>query len=264
MKEYNAFSISVIGNVREKNEDNFYFDGEYRNINVTQESVIFKKVSLNDSHMFAVFDGMGGEQDGELASYLSAKTLGDYERKITSLAEKQIDLNEVIYKLNNAVCEMAKERKSTMGSTAVIMEIKNQQVKVCNVGDSRAYVYRNADLMQLTEDHTVAADNLRMSKALGIDLVDLGARATNTLTQHLGVEMDEFVLEPAISDVLEAKENDIYLICSDGLTHFLKEEEIHEVLKRKVSIKEKGEILKDMALTAGSNDNITIILLEAI
>lgn len=262
MKEYNVFIISVKGNVREKNEDNFYFDGEYRNINVTQESVISKKVRLNEYHIFAVFDGMGGEQEGELASYLSAKVLSDYG--IVEFEGKQIDLREVIYKLNNAVCERAKERGCTMGSTAVIMELNNKQVKVCNVGDSRAYVYRDGDLKQLSEDHTVAADNIRMSKALGIDLVDLGTRAANILTQHLGVEIDEFVLEPAISDTLDVKENDIYLICSDGLYHFINEEEICEVLNQKISIREKGQILKDMALAVGGNDNITIILSEAV
>lgn len=263
MKEYSVFIISVIGNVREKNEDNFYFHGEYRNIKVTQESVIYKKVSANDSYMLAVFDGMGGEQKGELASYLSARVLREYEIEIKNAAEKQIDLSEAIYKLNNAVCEMAKKRNCTMGSTAVIMEINGRQAKVCNVGDSRAYVYRNGDLKQLSEDHTVAADSERMCKALGIDLIDLGTMSTNLLTQHLGVETDEFVLEPAMSNTLEIKENDIYLICSDGLTHFVKEEDICEVLKRKESINEKGETLKKMALTAGSNDNITIILFEA-
>lgn len=264
MKECNVFIISVIGNAREKNEDNFYFDGKYRNINTIQESVISEKISLNEYHIFAVFDGMGGEHNGELASYLSAKVLDDYARKIISLTEKQIDLNEAIYELNNAVCKISKDNKSIMGSTAVILELKNQQINVCNVGDSRAYVYRNDDLIQLTEDHTVEADNLRMSKALGIDLVDLGTRASNTLTQHLGIETDEFVLEPAISNALDVKENDIYLICSDGLSHFINKEEICKVLKQKISITEKGKNLKDMALAAGGNDNITVILLDVI
>lgn len=264
MKEYSIFVTCTIGNVREKNEDNFYLDGVYRGIDDEQECIIRRKVNADTSHVIAVFDGMGGEKDGEKASWLSAKTLAEYEKEMAKTNRKHFDFHEVIYNLNDAVCRMGKKRKCTMGSTAVIMRINNEQATICNVGDSRAYIYRNNKLEQLTEDHTVAADNIRMCKNLGIEYINLGKKATNTLTQHLGIEEKEFVLEPAISDKIDMKNGDIYMLCSDGLSHLIDESEICEILKKEISISDKGEVLSELALAAGGTDNITIVLVEVI
>ena len=135
-------------------------------------------------------------------------------------------------------------------------------VQISNIGDSRAYLYRDGVLRQISVDHTEQSSMFRMQEQLGITkLIDI-PNSRNTLTQHLGIQENEFILEPTESEMIRVQKKDIYLLCSDGLTGMLQDTEISDVLSMNMDLWNKKRILIEKAMQAGGKDNITVILIE--
>lgn len=263
MEKYKICVSSNIGKVRKRNEDNFYFNGKYRKDLNTPNITIYEERNISSSNTIAVFDGMGGEREGDKASLIAAEKLMIHEQEAYS-KDVELKYEKVIKELNDEVCNISKKLKCQTGTTAVIMNINHGNATVCNVGDSRAYLFRDMELMQITEDHTEEAYSVKMHKILGIDVGILNAKNQNTLTQHLGISEDEFILEPYISDSIKVCKGDIYLLCSDGLTHLVEDAEISHILNMDLNIKDKVQKLQVAALNYGGTDNITIILVEVV
>ena len=250
---FNTYSISNVGKIRKNNEDNFYVNGYYRtdySQNIFSYSNHFEDVPILS---LAVFDGMGGAQYGEEASGEAAKALDKY---LKAIIQEKVELNieMLIRRINNSVCKAARNLSSNSGSTIVLALISDNKMKVVNVGDSRAYLYRKGTLKQLSVDHNEAA----MFKQLNIP--DTIENSKNILTQSLGIEEKDFVLEPAITEIIELKTNDTILLCSDGLCGFVEDKDILEILDSTHSEKEMAEQLIEKALAAGGKDNITVVL----
>ena len=146
-----------------------------------------------------------------------------------------------------------------MGSTVTLLKYDHAHVRFYNLGDSKAFLYRKGTLRQVTEDHTEQASYLRLQKKLGIKSV---AYQENALTQYLGIESEEFVIEPSVSSEIKMMEKDIFLLCTDGLTDMVQKEKIAAVLSENTTLEEKGRSLEKLAMDAGGRDNITILLLE--
>ena len=240
--QYNIsyWCISHIGNIRSINQDNFICDGQFMEVN--DESIHFPLCgvkSSKDFSMFGIFDGMGGEECGEIASYIAAKNASTLEiGKDAVLA-----LSQFCERANADICAYANENKvCAMGTTAAMLAFTNNGVTLCNIGDSKIFRFCDGVLEQISKDHVAVA-------AFGMK---------PPLSQNLGIPPNELVIEPYLAQGVY-NEGDVYLICSDGLTDMVIIEEITEVLASKTIAEATNELLSK-ALINGGRDNISIIL----
>ena len=147
-----------------------------------------------------------------------------------------------------------------MGSTVTILKYKDDKIAMYNLGDSKGFLYRDGKLFQMTTDHTETASMKRMNDMIG------GfneGKAKNTLTQYLGIEEDEFIVEPGVSEVVAVSQGDIAMLTSDGLTGMVDRESIIDILQNEqLPLEERAKILVEKAVEAGGKDNITVILVK--
>lgn len=253
-KKEKAFQIHMCcfnhtGKVRMKNEDNFLFQGMYLpQDHITMPTPLLWTTDSGKQPLLAVFDGMGGENAGELASYTAAKAMAELGQ--AAFCSKE-NLTNVLLKLNRSVCDISRERQlGQIGTTVTLLIFEESSVWIANLGDSPAFQFRNGRLTRISRAHT----NERF-------LTSQGIHKKPALTQFLGIEEDEFVQEPYI-DRLDIVKGDIYLLCSDGLTDMVPEEEIRNILDKAKSIESAENKLLYTALEHGGRDNITLILCE--
>lgn len=261
MEQYKISAGTHIGNIREKNEDNFFVNGVYKERKENKfsyDGLLLQK----ELCVIGIFDGMGGLGNGDKASYIAVKILDKY---FEFIKKKRVifDLDFVLRKINKCICQEIDKSSEKMGSTAVLLFCKNGRVQISNIGDSRAYLYRNKTFKQISVDHTEQNSMLRIQEQLGIAKTINIPDSRNTLTQHLGIQEDEFILEPTDSEVIRIQKKDIYLLCSDGLTGMLKDVEISDVLSKDIDLQNKKKLLIQKAMQVGGKDNITVVLIEA-
>nr|WP_294668957.1 protein phosphatase 2C domain-containing protein [uncultured Blautia sp.] len=237
------------GKVRVNNEDNFWCCGEFLPAQNQGIEEIRTGVRLRESlPAMAVFDGMGGECQGEMAAWLASEAMDHFYHKNKSMLRKEPEhfLAEVSQAMNQAVCGYSrKNRISTMGTTLAMVTFGRQQVHICNLGDSRIYQLTERGFSQISRDHVLK--NYMFGKP--------------PLTQFLGVEEAEMKLEPAV-ETFSYENGDRYLICSDGVTDMLSDSEIEEIVRLDISVEDAVRILKESVLEKGARDNTTIILCE--
>lgn len=236
-----------IGNVRKNNEDNFLFNDEYLDeINLGLKKTLTYEEKLTGDFCVAVFDGMGGENFGEVAAFTAAQKLK--EEKLSFI--KEIISNDcfenVVNVLNDSVVEKKQQLLTEkMGTTFVSVWCLDNMVKVCNIGDSRAYIFRDGKLSQLSSDH--------IEKRQGKSDEKCG------LTQFLGFNTDEVDLDPYTVEI-NLNSDDLYLLCSDGLSDMLTDDEISNILEKNTDTRICAETLIDSAKENGGRDNITVII----
>ena len=221
-----------IGRVREGNEDSY----------------------LVEPPLFAVADGMGGHRGGEVASQLALETV---ERLFL---EGRGTLSEQIREANRAVFSRSSEdRKVTgMGTTLTATMIDEGVAHVAHVGDSRAYLLRAGAFRQLTEDHTLVG---RMVRAGEITPAEADVHPhRNVVTRALGQEADLEVDEVDLGLL----DGDRLLLCSDGLTNMVAEEQIQAILTSTADPQEAADRLVRAANRAGGLDNITVLVLDVV
>jgi protein phosphatase len=206
--------------------------------------------------LFAVADGMGGAQAGEVASGLAAAVLeeadGDErgEERVTSL----------IQEANRRVFQRSSEdlTASGMGTTMTValVDAAEGTIAVGHVGDSRAYRVRGGELEQLTEDHSLVGELLRSGKLSPEEAESHPQRSviTRALGTEADVDVDAFTVPVAPGDV--------YLLCSDGLSSMISDREILSVLAEADDLDEAARALIDAANEGGGEDNITVVLFE--
>jgi len=237
-----AAVLCSTGRVRTNNEDNFYFNGSYlKQENVGLAKAVHKKISGKNDSVFCVFDGMGGEECGEIASYIASKTASTIEIG----KEATADLSQFCHKANAEICDYATLHEvSAMGTTAAMLVFAEKEVVLCNIGDSKIFRLCDGTLEQISKDHVAVS-------AFGVK---------PPLSQNLGIPPNELVIDPYLARGAY-NDGDVYLICSDGLTDMVSVAEITEVLISK-PIEEAITLLLDKALANGGKDNTTIILIK--
>jgi protein phosphatase len=212
--------------------------------------------------VFAVADGMGGHFGGEVAS----KIVVDFLTKLESFAGKQ-GLFEAVKEANVAVFEhsLTTPELSGMGTTLTMLvpfeaddEFDRDLIEILSVGDSRAYLLHDLDLIQVTEDHTYVGELLRSGR---ISVQDASMhRAKHVLTRAVGVEpdieVDLWEIEPHVGDVI--------LLCSDGLTNELVEPQIRKALIEHADPQLAAQELVSMAKKSGGSDNITVVVVRVL
>ena len=203
--------------------------------------------------LFAVADGMGGAQAGEVASKLAAAALADTDLGSAGGEERVVAL---IQEANRRVYERshADPSASGMGTTITVALVEGTRVTFGHVGDSRAYLLRDGVLEQLTEDHSLVNELMKSGKLSPEEAETHPQRSV--ITRALGTDPDVDV----DTFVVEAKEGDLFLICSDGLTTMVGDEDILDLLERSHNdLDRAAKSLVAAANRAGGEDNITVV-----
>lgn len=234
--------MSHKGNVRIINQDNFICNGYYIKTDDSEvEYPLSGAVNSKTSTLFGIFDGMGGEECGEVASYIAAEKASTMSLNKDSV----FTLLEYCKQANEKICEYAENNAVTaMGTTAAMLLFSKNEITLCNIGDSKIFRFSDNELEQISKDHVVIST--------------YGTKPQ--LSQNLGIPPDQLLIEPYLSQG-GYKDGDKYLICSDGLTDMLTNDEIKELLE-KHSIEEAAPNLISRALENRGKDNVTVILLE--
>ena len=207
-----------------------------------------------DPPLFAVADGMGGAQAGEVASRLAAAAFREFHDADELDPEER--LAAIIQEANRRIYERAAgdAQVSGMGTTITAVLVAADALVLGHVGDSRAYRLRGGKFEQLTDDHSLVADLVRSGRITPEEADAHPQRSV--ITRALGtdreVDVDTFTV-PAESD-------DLFLICSDGLTTMVDDEEIRDLVTRASDLEQAGKGLVKAANKAGGEDNITVVL----
>lgn len=236
-----SFSMTDIGRKRQLNQDYVFASDE----------------GVGKLHnLFIVADGMGGHNAGDFASKYTVETVvreikGSVETKTFRIIGKAVRI------ANELIRERAKEDINLygMGTTIVIASIENHQLQIANVGDSRLYVI-NDEIRQITRDHSLVEEMVRMG-----GMTPETARNhpdKNIITRAVGardsVEVDFFTED--------LNRGDIVLMCSDGLTNMLRDEEIKQIVNGEGTLEERAKALILKANENGGKDNIAVILID--
>jgi serine/threonine protein phosphatase PrpC len=206
--------------------------------------------------LFIVADGMGGHNAGDYASKVTVETMlaemqSSFEKNPTLIFRRAIE------EANEVIRRRAGEDKKLegMGTTVVVASCMGRFLQVANVGDSRLYVV-NREIRQITRDHSLVEEMIRMG---GLDRADARNHPDkNIITRAVGAEDH---VEPDFFTV-ELREGDTVLMCSDGLTNMLEDEEIRMIISGARDLVEKAERLVEAANANGGRDNISVILIE--
>lgn len=237
-----AFASSI-GRVRKTNQD---FVQVYENQ---------KKIK-----MAVVCDGMGGHQGGDVASTMAVSHLGhDFAKTDFETAEMAKKWLQVQLKLENETILRAADRfpdLNGMGTTVVLAICFEKKALIAHLGDSRAYLYSGEKFIQLTEDHSLVNELVKMGQITKEQARNHPQK--NIITQALGVSS---TINPEFNRPI-IQENDVILLCTDGLTNSLEDDQIHQILATKsLSLNERCKKLITEANRLGGGDNITVCLL---
>jgi PPM family protein phosphatase len=218
--------------------------------------------------IFVVCDGMGGAAAGEVASRITVEAVlepfcnsSTQELKEVSFtsAEKKSLLSEVVATANQRVFSQAERdaKLHGMGTTLVALLVDSKRAWVVHVGDSRCYLWRNGKLQQWTQDHSLVDEQVRLGQLTREEAERSPLR--NVITRAVGSqpsvtpELDDVAIEPG----------DVFLLCSDGLTREVTDEQIAATLSRTEELESGCQLLIDAANTHGGRDNITCVLVRA-
>jgi serine/threonine protein phosphatase PrpC len=210
---------------------------------------------LSRSPLFVVADGMGGAQAGEVASQLAVEAfkggLHDPPAPEEALARLAQDANTRIHERSHSHTEQA-----GMGTTLTALYVGPEDVAIAHVGDSRAYCWRAGELIRLTEDHSLVDELMRQGRLTPEEAEEHPQRSviTRALGPELEVEVD--------TRTFRARAGDVYLLCSDGLTSMVSEDDVATLLGEHSDLRRAGEALIAAANQAGGRDNITVVLLR--
>jgi serine/threonine protein phosphatase PrpC len=204
--------------------------------------------------LFAVADGMGGAQAGEVAARLATAAFREYHEADELPGEER--LAAIIQEANRRIYERARvdTEVSGMGTTVTAALLEAGRIVIGHVGDSRAYRLRSGRLEQLTDDHSLVADLVRGGRISPQEAETHPQRSV--ITRALGTDPEVDVDSLAV----DAESGDVYLICSDGLTTMIGDEEILAILGRAKSLESAGKDLVKAANRRGGEDNVTVVL----
>lgn len=239
-----AYSVTDIGRKRQLNQDYVFSSA---------------KPMGNMPNLFIVADGMGGHNAGDYASKCTVETVvgeirNSFEKNPTIIVKKAIET------ANSKIRELAAadENLFGMGTTLVVATVIGKYLQVANVGDSRLYLVGKKGIRQITRDHSLVEEMIRLG---GLSREDARKHPDkNIITRAIGAK-DE--VEPEFFTE-ELEPGDIILMCSDGLSNMLEDKEIEKIVQNEelAEMKEKAEALINAANNNGGKDNIAVVLVK--
>lgn len=231
-----AYAKSDIGKVRETNEDSF----------------------VCMPPLFIVADGMGGHVAGEVASRMATDAIRKYFTGGAQATRPELLLKQAIDHANSLILEFSRNKSGCagMGTTVTAIYADGTKLYWGHVGDSRMYLLHNGKLLQVTEDHSLVGELVRSGSITPEEALTHPQR--NILTRAVGTN-EQLKVDCGVT---EWTEGDKVLICTDGLTNMVMEQEIYASLVANLSGEEVLEKLFELANAAGGLDNITAILVQ--
>ena len=236
---YAAAAATDRGRKRESNEDAFGFSVEHG--------------------VFVVCDGMGGAAAGEIASSLAVDEVMRLLTNRDAVRPLLEDAEAAVASANTAIFMRSQSNQNLngMGTTLVSLLAEDQRGWLINVGDSRGYRLRNSHLEQITLDHSLVEEQVRMGRMDPAEA--LRSPFKNVITRALGTQSS---ITPDIFE-LENEPGDLFMLCSDGLTRELADPTIEWILKLDLPLQELCTRLGEAANNSGGHDNITCLLVRA-
>ncbi|MBR4935236.1 MAG: Stp1/IreP family PP2C-type Ser/Thr phosphatase [Anaerotignum sp.] len=240
-----AVGMSDIGKCRKNNEDAYY-------ISAGEDPA---------ENLYLVADGMGGCNAGEVASSSAIEAfLAHFWKEMKhATTDDMLDMmagamtaaNKEVYTKSNSAREFAE-----MGTTMVAAAIREDKVYVAHVGDSRAYIFRKREMIPLTTDHSYVMELVKMGNITKEEAATHPKR--NVITRAIGIKNTveaDTVIRPL-------QKNDIIVLCTDGLSGMLKDEEMAKILNKRTDLEKKAELLVEEANKKGGFDNISLVLVQ--
>ena len=251
-----AAAMTDVGRVREHNEDSVLA------IEYTRESML----DPAEQHLYVVADGMGGAEAGEVASAIAVETIREYiEGKLEDAGAGAVSgaelLAAALEQANSRIIEYVASHPESrgMGSTGVCALVTPQGAALAWVGDSRAYVMEGATLRQVTKDHSL------VQRLVEIGQISAEEARThehkNVITRSLGARQSGPAGAEALA--LKLKRGDKMMLCSDGLTAHVEDDQIHDILGRHHDPYEAARELIVAANAGGGTDNISVVVVFA-
>jgi len=253
---------------RPNHEDNLWLNGRTIKTDVQNRMpeiklIHYESTSMENVNIFAVSDGMGGHNAGEVASRICTQRIGELSRKAQiceSISELVELLQTNIAGINNEICNRSRlyTEMHGMGATLVILAVCGTDCAILNIGDSRAYYFDYATLTQITKDNTEGQRMLDLGILSRKELVNFPAR--KNLNRYLGYDESGFVLQ---ADVYYPHVNfGTVLLCSDGVSDSLADSRIKEILHTESEINCAGKKIIEQAVTVHNADNATVMLIQ--
>ena len=267
MNKQKSYSIqgyvrTDVGLVRQNNEDNFLIGNQWNReccAHMEAEYIHEKDLQWN---CFMVFDGIGGAERGELAAkfaaesaqetYLQLKSVKEYTQISEMMQRCFLDANNRIIVARNVI--------DVCGTTGTAFVTDGIMAKVFHVGDSRAYLYRNDTLFQLTKDQTIA--RLKLDAGFYTSLREATPGELHQLTEYMGRDETMQYFRCMESEWMDFRVGDKVLICSDGLYDQCSVSQMTSILKQNRTVKEMVHEMVSCSLEKGGQDNITCMILE--
>jgi protein phosphatase len=260
--------VSVRGNYREHNEDNFYVPGRRPvRADISDPSNDMTAMTMEPSNLFIVADGMGGQQAGEKASQMAVELIPraiarrlDSEQREPRLVQEAI--REAVAEVNSEILGSSGlvTEYSNMGTTVVLAQFRHDRVFIAGIGDSRAYRLRDGLLEQLTKDHSLADALLDAGTITREELPT--HKFKNVLYLYLGSK--DARSGPEDFRVLDVRPGDRFLLASDGLTGVVSDEAIAHILGAVPDPQTAAVTLKNLALQNDSKDNVTCLIIHVV
>jgi protein phosphatase len=232
-----VLSFSEVGCVRKNNEDAF--------------------LTLPEYGVYAVADGMGGHLAGEVAAQTVLDVLKDGAQELKNAAEQEIEncIKAILNRANRQVLESSTRNPANegMGTTLTALVFRERQVLLAHIGDSRAYLWRGNILTQLTNDHSLVGELVRLGQ-ISIEEADTHPQR-HVLVRAVGAAWDIEI----DSQIAEWLPGDVFLLCTDGLSNVLSEQDLTEELSKPISWEGHLENMRSMILERGAPDNFTAL-----
>lgn len=265
-----SFGLSHVGKVREGNEDHFVVASLQRSLEVRQTNLedraLLEPLCGPKAYLFAVADGVGGQAGGALASGITLQTIVQYLSETVGsyhavpMGEEHAFLDPLRAAVQRAHDKVIATFGLTQGGPATTLTIALvvwPHAFIVHVGDSRAYQYRAGKLERLTRDQTMGAFMVA-EMAMSEKQVEQGGY-NNVLASAVGARD----MTPAVSDV-QLHQGDVLVLCTDGLTKHVTEDQIADVLGRADSAEAACRELVDLALAGGGKDNVTVVVAQTL
>ena len=265
MSEIDTFGLTHRGKVRPTNNDHFLIASFHRKLRVHHTSVpagIEDQETQSRGFLFLVADGVGGLESAGDGSALALETLAQHllhateicsEMVLTQEEKSTLELREAVLQAHHALVDMAKQAGGKPATTLTMYAGFWPRAFIVHVGDSRGYVFRDGQLTRFTSDQTY--EQLMLESGAIKPGSPEAARLKHVLWSAVG--NDEVVPQIVMTDVTR---RDVILVCSDGLTKHVTEEEIRERLSRDETAEENVRALVNLALDRGGTDNVTAVV----
>ena len=258
LSETKSAVINNKGNVRRNNEDNFCLNGTIMQREKMDCGADLSATCKDASQLYAICDGMGGVDNGEDASYNAVRILSERKEECGRWTD-QAEFTRLLRSISDRIFRQSEQKGKKSGTTLAALILNDGKLTGVNVGDSRIYRMRNHKLEQLSLDHS------KVQRMISMGIISPEEAQTHperhVITQYLGMPSN-LRFSPYYAEELSLEQNDIYLICSDGLTDMVDDSRILDILEMESKPENAAQALVRDALENGGRDNVTVMLLQ--